>query len=169
MKIFFIASLLLLLFTSVSFAALKPGDDAPSFSLRDMNGRDFFLSDVVGPKSKEKANGVILGYFASWCQPCRKEMPLLNKLTDEFATKGVKVVLIDLKDDIETITELLAELKVDKPIVLSDRYGKTAEKYQVRLLPITFFIGRDGKVKDIIFGEIKNEKELWDGAVKLMK
>jgi peroxiredoxin len=64
---------------------------------------------------------------------------------------------------------LLAELKIEKPIVLSDRNGKVGEKYGVKFLPTTFFIGSDGRVKEVVFGEIKNEKELREKAEKLSK
>ncbi len=155
--------------TSSAFAALKPNEPAPAFSLRDSQGRDFYLSDVAGPKSKGKLNGVILSFFASWCVPCRKELPLIDSLVDELKEKGINVVLVDVKEDFDTIGVLLSELKVDKPIVLSDRYGTVAEKYGVRFLPATFFIGADGKIKDVIFGEIQSEKELRDSASKLAK
>ena len=167
-KIVVTASVVILLASPVC-AALKPNDIAPTFSLRDMAGKDFYLSDAVGPKSKEKVRGVIISFFASWCVPCRKELPLINSLVDEFKSKGIKVVVVDVKEDVEVIGELLAELKVDKPMVLSDRYGKTAEKYQIRGLPVTFFIGADGKVKHIIFGEISDSKELREGAGKLLQ
>jgi thiol-disulfide isomerase/thioredoxin len=157
------------LFVPSAFAALKPGDPAPTFSLRDPEGKEFFLSEVIGRRSKEKTKGVILSFFASWCVPCRTELPLLNSLVDELKSKGVLVVIIDLKEDSAVVADLLRELKVDKPIALLDRYGKTAEKYQVRFLPTTFFIGADGKVKGIIFGEIKDATELKGSAEKLLQ
>jgi len=157
-----------LLATSAS-AALKTNDEAPAFSLQDNIDRDISLSDVLRGKGREKIRGAILSFFASWCAPCRSELLLINSLTDELNGKGVKVVIIAYKEDFSVINELLSELKVDKPIVLSDRYGKVGEKYGVRFLPTTFFIGADGKVKDMIFGEINGEKELRDIAEKLLK
>jgi thiol-disulfide isomerase/thioredoxin len=163
--------ILLLMSTLGSYAhgAMKAGDPAPSFSLRDGEGRDFYLTDIVGEKSKEKGNGVILSFFASWCAPCRLELPIINSFVDELKGKGIKVVLVALKEDFDVIVPLLAELKVDKPVVLSDQYGKTAEKYQVRFLPTTFFIDSDGKVRDIIFGEIKNERALRESVGRMSK
>jgi len=159
----------LCLITSTAFAALKPGDVAPTFSLRDLEGRDFYLSDVVGPQAKGKTNGVILSFFASWCVPCRMELPLLNSLTDELKARAVNVIIVDLKEDAEVISAMLKELKIDKPLALSDRYGKAAESYQVRFLPTTFFIGADGKVKDIVFGEISSERQLRESVGKILK
>ena len=160
----------LLQFVLVSPAlALKAGDLAPVFSLPDIGKKDFSLSDLVGATKKEKNNGVILSFFASWCVPCRNELPLINSLVDELNKKGIKVIIVGFKEDIDTIGSLLAELKVDKPVVLCDRNGKVGEKYGVRFLPTTFFIGSDGKIKGVVFGEIKNEKELREKAGILSK
>jgi peroxiredoxin len=167
-KIVFTALVVFLLASPVC-AALKPNDVAPSFSLRDLKGRDFNLSDVVGPKSKGKATGVILSFFATWCAECRNELPLINSLVDELRGKGIEVVIVDVKEDVDSIKALLSELKVEKPIVLSDRYGKTAEKYGVRFLPVTFFLGADARVKHISFGGFHDAKELRESAGKLLR
>jgi peroxiredoxin len=164
-----LALFLFFLFVSSASAAFKIDDPAPDFSLKDREGRDFKLSDVVGEHSKEKANGVILSFFASWCVPCRNELPLVNSLVDDMKAKGVKVVIIGFMEDFDTIKEMLAELKVNKPLVLSDPNGKVGEQYGVRFLPITFFIGGDGKLKHIIYGEIESEKVLREKAGKLTK
>ncbi|HEX9022010.1 MAG TPA: TlpA disulfide reductase family protein [Nitrospirota bacterium] len=163
-----IASLFFLL-AAPAFAAFKMNDPAPDFSLKDREGHVFTLSDVVGANSKEKANGVILNFFASWCVPCREELPLINALVDELKGKGVKVVLIGHLEDFDAMQEMLAALKVNKPLVLSDPDGKVGERYGLRFLPVTYFIGGDGKLKHIIFGEIESEKELRKIAEKLLK
>jgi thiol-disulfide isomerase/thioredoxin len=95
------------------------------------------LSDVVGATKRENGNGVILSFFASWCVPCRNELPLLDSLTDELTGNGIKVVIAGFKEDFDQIEELLKELNVTKPLVLSDRHGKVGEKYGVRFLPTT--------------------------------
>ena len=164
-----IAGLLTILIASSAVAGTRVNDVAPAFSLRDIAGKEFSLGDVVGETKKGNGKGIILSFFASWCVPCRTELPLINSRVDEFKKKGITVVLVNVKEDIDTIRALLAELKVDKPIVLSDRHGSAAEKFGVRALPSTYFIGADGRVKLIIFGEINDERELRDGAGKLLK
>jgi peroxiredoxin len=159
---------LFFLLTAPAFA-FKMNDPAPDFSLKDREGKDFKLSDVVGANSKEKAKGVILNFFASWCVPCRNELPILNSIVDDMKKKGVKVVLLGHLEDFDAIQGMLTELKVNKPLVLSDPSGKVGEEYGVRFLPVTFFIGGDGKLKYIIFGEIESEKELREKADKLTK
>lgn len=167
-KILFLIILSLLLGSPV-FAALKPNESAPNFTLRDIAGKDFSLNDAIAHKNTEKAGGVILCFFASWCVPCRHELPLFNSLTDELKGQGITVVLVDVKEDVDTVVALLSELKINKPVVLNDLDGKVSEKYQVRFMPTTFFIGTDGKIKDIIFGEIKGESEFKNSAGKLLK
>ncbi len=162
------AILVQFLFVSSAFA-LKLDDPAPPFSLKDSEGKNFDLGDVVGAAKKENSNGVILSFFASWCIACRNELPLLDSLTDELKGEGIKIVIIGLKENYDTIGSLLAELKVRMPIVLSDRDGKVGQKYGVRYLPTTFFVGSDGRVKEIVLGEIKNESELREKAKKISK
>jgi thiol-disulfide isomerase/thioredoxin len=159
----------LFLFTPPAFAGIKLNEPAPLFSVKDLEGRDFNLADVVGAARKAPVHGVILSFFASWCMPCRNELPLLNSLTDELNKKSIKVVIINVKEDEKTIKALLGDLKVNKPLALSDRNGKVSEKYGVLFLPVTFFIGADGNVKSVIYGEIENEKKLKESTDRIAK
>lgn len=169
MKKIVVAGLMVFLLASPVLAGMKVNDNAPAFSLRDSEGKDFNLSDAVGAHNNGKVKGVVVSFFASWCIPCRHELVLINALTEQLSKKGVKVVIVDVKEDFKTIRELLSELKVDKPIVLSDGDGKAAELYGVRFFPTTFIIGADGSVKHFFYGEIKDEKELLDGVQELVK
>ena len=169
MKIMAFAAFLLSLIASPAFAALKVDDSAPIFSLPASSGSDFYLGDAAGAQRKKTSRGVVLSFFASWCVPCRNELPLINSFVDELRSTGITVVLVDVKEDIETVRALLTELKVDKPVAVIDRDGRTAELYGVHFFPTTFFINADGKVKDVIFGGINGEKELRQSVQKLLK
>jgi peroxiredoxin len=160
---------LLILLTVPAFAALKMNDPVPDFSLKDRQGRDFKLSDVVGANSKEKANGVVLNFFASWCVPCKEELPLFNSLVDDMKGKGIKIVLIAHLEDFDTIQGMLTALNVHKPLVLSDPEGKVGERYGLRFLPATYFINGDGKLKQIFYGQIENERQFRAIAEGLLK
>jgi thiol-disulfide isomerase/thioredoxin len=171
MKIFtvktvLLAAVLIALFAS-SGSALTLNDPAPDFSLKDNKGTIFSLGGAVGARKKEETHGVMLSFFASWCGPCRTELPLINSLADELKAKGITVVLMGFKEDFTRINALLMDLKVNKPIVVSDASGEIGEKYGVRFLPITFFIGADGTVKHIIYGEILDAAELRAAAATL--
>ncbi|MDA8100795.1 MAG: TlpA disulfide reductase family protein [Nitrospiraceae bacterium] len=160
---------LFVLTASVAFA-IKANDPAPSFALRDSHDANFYLSDYVGPKKKKPCKGVILNFFASYCKPCRNELPVLNRLTEEFERKGIVIVLIGFNEDFDRIGELLGELKVDRPVILSDRYGKVGAKYGVRSLPLSVFVDADGIVRSVLFGESPDiEKEFRTKAEQLMR
>ncbi len=158
--------LTIILCASPVSAALKPNDLAPAFSLPDAEGKEFQLSDFIG--AGKKINGVMVNFFASWCVPCRAELPLISSMTDDLNRNGIKVILINVKERRETIRALLSELKVDKPLVLSDRDGNVVKQYGVLFLPTTFFIGADGRIKDVIFGEIQSADKLRASANKLL-
>lgn len=150
-----ISAVISLLFLFVSpIVALGPGDEAPTFFLRDASGGEFFLSSHVGKSTAATSRGVIINFFASYCAPCREELPVLNMLAPEFEKAGLKVVIVGYKEDFDRILPMLSELKVDRPTVLSDKYGKIGEKYGVRFLPATFIVGRDGVVRDVIRGAL---------------
>ena len=168
-KIFSFILLFILLTADILYAGLRTGDQAPTFSLRDREGNDFYLSHIVGVTSKKKSEGVILSFFATWCKPCKKELPLINSLVDNLNEKNIQVIIVGMKEDFNSILPLLSELGVDKPIILSDRYGKVSEKYHIRSLPVTFFIGADGRIKDIIYGEISNVKKFNMSVSKLLR
>jgi thiol-disulfide isomerase/thioredoxin len=165
-----IISLFLVFFmASPALAALKPNDSAPAFSLPDSQGKDFYLSDTVGANRKGTGKGIIVGFFASWCVPCRNELSFINSFVDELRSAGIMIVLVDVKEDVETVNALLTELKVDKLVVVIDRDGRTSEKFGVRFFPTTFFINADGKVKNVIYGGINDEKELRQSVQKLLE
>jgi thiol-disulfide isomerase/thioredoxin len=168
MKRIFLIVVQVVLFASQASAALKVNEPAPLFSLQDMTGKEFFLGSLVGA-GVNKGNGVMVSFFASWCIPCRIELPIINSVVGEFRSKGITVVLIDVKEHPDTIKALLKELHVDQPIVLSDGDGKTGEKFGLRFLPTTFFIGADGNVKDVIYGGIESAGQLRTSAEKLIK
>ncbi|MDO9289261.1 MAG: TlpA disulfide reductase family protein [Thermodesulfovibrionales bacterium] len=168
MKTITLSLCFVLLFVSVSLA-LNINDPAPLFSLRDGNNKYFHLSDYLTP-SKKGVKGIILNFFASYCKPCKNELPILNSLVDEFEKKGIKIVIVGYGEDFDKINEMLSKIKVDKPIILSDVYSRIGAKYGVNGLPHTVFIGSDGKIKDIIKGELPNiEKVLREKTGKLLK
>lgn len=169
MKKLILVVLQILFFTPLASAALKLNEPVPLFTLQEVTGKEFSLGNVVGAGSTKKDNGVIVSFFASWCGPCRHELPIMNALVGEFRSKGITVVLIDVKESIGTIKEMLSELQVDQPVVLRDADGTTSKQYELRFLPTTFFVGADGKLKDVIYGGIRRESELRAGAEKLLK
>lgn len=112
---------------------------SPDFTLKQMNGETFRLSDHRGEI-------VVLNFWATWCPPCRKEIPGFITLQKEFEERGVTFVGVSLdKDGFTSVRPYAEKMEINYPLVVDD--GRVAQKYGgVRVLPATFLIGPEGKV-----------------------
>ncbi|MBD3419360.1 MAG: redoxin domain-containing protein [Chitinivibrionales bacterium] len=131
---------------------LKAGTRAPTFSLPGLDGKRIALSVYCGDKlSKPHINDVkhivVLSFWATYCKPCRKEIPELMKLAGKLSGKPVKIFCISIdKEGGSKVGPFVAEKKYSLPILL-DPYSKTAERYGVTSLPSLFVIDKQGVVK----------------------
>ncbi|AMX01001.1 thiol-disulfide oxidoreductase ResA [Rummeliibacillus sp. G93] len=130
---------------------LKVGDDAPNFSLVDLNGKTHKLSDYKG-------QGVLLNFWGTWCKPCKKEMPAINDQYKEFKDQGIQILGINIAQSELEVTSFTDKLGVEFPIVI-DKTRSVMRAYNVDPLPATILINKDGKIENIITGEMK-EKEI---------
>ncbi len=95
----------------------------------------------------------LINFWATWCKPCRAEMASLNRLFNDYRTKGLGVFAISVDDDIHLVREFLLQLPLSFPILL-DPGGKRARKdYGIIVYPTTFLVARNGVVNDIWVGE----------------
>jgi len=133
---------------------------APDFALESLDGKTVRLSDFHG-------KAVLLNFWATWCQPCKIEMRWFEQLQKQYGSQGLRVIGIAMdgagKDE---IAEFANNLGVDYLIVLGkedigDAYGG------VQFLPATFYVGRDGKVVDKVFG-LKGRTEIEDNVKKAL-
>jgi peroxiredoxin len=121
------------------------GRQPPAFTRRDLNGQSIRLGSLRGKV-------VLLNFWASWCAPCQQEMPAFESWQREYGSRGLQVIGISMDDDRESAQRLVEKLKIDYPIALGD--ARLGEQYgEVLGLPITFLIGRDGKVLAQFQGE----------------
>ena len=111
---------------------------APYFAAVTPEGKKVSLDDLKGKL-------VILNFWATWCPPCRLEMPSMEKIYKEYKGEGLEVVAMNFMEGPEPINVFVKENDFTFTILL-DRPGKIAESYGVRALPITFLIGRRGNV-----------------------
>lgn len=139
----------------------RVGDRAPDFDLRSLDGRNLKLSDLRGKL-------VLLNFWATWCAPCRVEMPWLVELDEKYRAQEFQIVGISMDDSgaAQTVAAFVREEGVKYPIVLGT--SATADAYGgVRFLPQTFFIDRDGKIVKATSG-ITRKQDLEDGAKALL-
>lgn len=118
-------------------AANLAGKKAADFTLGDLDGKQVALSSLRG-------RVVLLNFWASWCGPCRTELPHIEKLHRELRGQGLSVVGIN-DEDVETVRRFMKEEGFTFTTVLDDQ-GQTAELYEVSSIPQVFVIGRDGKI-----------------------
>jgi len=126
--------------------APKAGFLAPDFTLTTLEGEQVTLSDLRG-------QAVIVNIWASWCQPCRAEMPALQTVYDEYADQGLTLLAVNAtsQDSVAAAAGFIDELGLDFPVLL-DTDGEVGRLYQVSALPSTFFVLPDGTIQEVVIG-----------------
>jgi peroxiredoxin len=114
------------------------GSTAPAFALKDVDGKPFDLADYRGKV-------VLLDYWATWCVPCRSEIPHFVEFQDKYASQGFQVMGISMDDGPQPVQEFYKQFKMNYPVAMGTT--QLAESYGGILgLPVTFLVGRDGKI-----------------------
>ena len=125
------------------------GKTAPDFELETLEGKKAKLSDYRGKK-------VILNFWASWCPPCREEMPEFQRIYSENKDKLV-VVGVNLQESRENAEAFIEKLSITFPILL-DPNSQVKDMYNVFTQPVTYFIDESGKIVDKKFGPLTSEE-----------
>lgn len=140
------------------------GSPAPDFILKDLEGRRHSLSAVRG-------RVVILDFWAQWCATCRKTMPLVQKVWEEYQGQEVVIWGIDLDDphDLDRAQEFLSRESIDFPILLGGKMGQGMDRvYQVTGLPTTLVIDRQGVIRFRHIGYRENLDKLLSANIELL-
>ncbi len=124
--------------TKDTIKKVEIGKTAPDFALVDMNGEKHKLSDYRG-------QGVFLNFWATWCKPCEREMPYIEKSYQEFKDKGVKVLSVDVGESDVAVNNFINKHKLSFPVMI-DKDTQVQTAYGIDPLPITFLINKDGEV-----------------------
>ena len=118
---------------------------APDFTAKDLNGKTVSLSAFKGKV-------VLLNFWATWCPPCRAEMPSLNKLYNMLKPRGLEVVAVSTDRSISDIKDFIESHRVGFP-VLFDSERSASKLYRVFSMPTTFLIDRKGIIVEKFYGE----------------
>lgn len=116
---------------------LQSRQPAPAFLLPDMNGRSHRLLDYRGKV-------VIVNFWASWCTPCRKELPSMNRAWEELKQNDVAMLAINVGEDHQAVQAFKKDFPIDF-IVLLDSKGTTSQHWQVTGLPTTYVLDAQGR------------------------
>lgn len=141
-----LVALLLSLVASTSVASPRDlvGDDASDFALRSLQHENIRLSEQLGEV-------VLLNFWASWCGPCRQEMPLLDELYTKYRRAGLVLLSINIDEDVERAAEMVQTLGVSYPVLLDTR-NEVAKAYQIDTMPLTVLIDREGTIRYVSEG-----------------
>jgi peroxiredoxin len=127
--------------------AVAVGQPAPDFTLSDLQGRSYTLSQLRGKV-------VIVNFWATWCPPCRAEMPSMEKLHRELADQGLVMLAVNIeKDGRRTVPRFLASSPHSFPVLL-DEQEVVQKRYGVYKFPESFIIRKDGVIDDKVIGAI---------------
>ena len=123
------------------------GQPAPDFTLSDLNGRSYTLSQLRGKV-------VIVNFWATWCPPCRAEMPSMERLHRELSGEGLVMLAVNIeKDGRRTVTQFLSSNPHSFPILL-DEQEVVQRRYGVYKFPESFIVRKDGVIDDKVIGAI---------------
>lgn len=159
-----VATLYLLISGTCALAAgeLKPwiGNQPPAFELKDLFGHHHRLADYRGKV-------VLVNFWATWCEPCRDEMPTLDKLKAKFAGRPFAVLAVNVDEPEARIRKFLSLLPLSFPVLL-DYERKLARAWNVRLLPATYVVGPTGRIHFSAIGELDwSAREVADRIAEL--
>ena len=136
--------LVYVLYAAIHQRVVEAGDTAPDFTITADNGRTVSLGNFGGKV-------LLLNFWASWCQPCEEETPSLNKLAQDYASKGVVVLGISVDEDQAAYDNFLKTYNVSFP-TSRDTSRKTAADYGTTMFPDTYVIDRSGHIDRKIVG-----------------
>lgn len=144
-------------------SAPQAGFAAPDFTLKTLEGEEYTLSELKG-------NAVLVNLWATWCPPCRAEMPAIEKMYQEYKDQGFVVLAVDMtyQDDPTNVVPFTQEHGLTFPILL-DETANVASAYQLRSLPSSYFINRAGIIQEVVIGGPMSEALLRTRIEQILK
>ena len=139
--------------------ALTPGSGgpAPALGLRDLEGRQFNLAAYRGKV-------VLINFWATWCEPCRQEMPSIQRLRDRLSGKGFAVLAVSVDEPDARVRQFVKQTGLDLTVVMDP--GKTVTRnWGVRYLPVSFIVGADGRIRYRVVGDIDWDNDTVVGVI----
>jgi cytochrome c biogenesis protein CcmG, thiol:disulfide interchange protein DsbE len=149
--------------TAGKIPAPQTGFLAPDFELKTPEGETIKLSDLRGQP-------VLVNLWATWCPPCRAEMQTLETVYKDYQDLGFTILAVNMtsQDDPQAVLPFVKERGITYPVLLDDK-GEVARAYQMKSLPSSFFINRDGTITEVIIGGPMAEALLRTRIEELLK
>ena len=131
---------------------------APDFTLRSMSGPNLRLAE-------QRGRVVMVNFWATWCGPCRQEMPQLDRLYQKYKSSGFVLLGVNVDEDVRKATDVAAKLGVTFPVLL-DTDKAVSKLYDLSTMPSTVIIDRDGKVRYLHRGYLAGYEDNYDKQIR---
>lgn len=158
-----IALITVALLATVVYANLSKGTKAPNFTLPTITGKSFTLSDCF--KSPPKV--VVLDLWATWCGPCRSEIPYLVELHNKYNSKGAMVVGVSLDAEKAKVVAFAKDNGIKYTVPLDPKAAKLSTSYKIRGIPATYIIDKKGIIRYVHSGFPKDKAQQQKEAAKM--
>jgi peroxiredoxin len=144
-------------------SAPQAGFAAPDFTLQTTDGEEYTLSELKG-------NAVLVNLWATWCPPCRAEMPAIEKMYQEYKDRGLVVLAVNMtyQDDLANVAPFIQDYGLTFPVLLEET-GAVGAAYQLRSLPSSYFIDRAGIIREVVIGGPMSEALLRTRIEQILK
>lgn len=152
------AALLGTLLASTAQAAVVVGNAAPDFTLRRADGPNLRLQE-------QRGRVVMVNFWATWCGPCRQEMPHLNRLHAKYQGAGFTLLGVNIDEDAGKAVGLSGKLGLDFPILL-DTDKTVSRRYNLTTMPSTVLIDRDGRVRHVHLGYRDGVEQTYEKQIR---
>jgi peroxiredoxin len=139
-------------------SAIAPQATAPDFTLHTMSGPNLRLKE-------QRGRVVMVNFWATWCGPCRQEMPELSRLYEKYKSSGFVLLGVNVDDDTSKAAEVAAKLGVTFPVLL-DTDKAVSKLYDLSTMPSTVIIDRDGKVRYVHRGYLSGYEENYEKQIR---
>jgi len=123
---------------------------APDFLLEDLDGGELRLSNLRGKP-------LIINFWATWCAPCRKEMPQFVEAYGKYKDQGLEIVAVNLQEGKSIASKFADDYGMDFTVAI-DRDGEVGDQYRLLGLPTTYFVGRNGVIRSVFTGPFEAEE-----------
>ncbi|TET67520.1 MAG: redoxin domain-containing protein [Dehalococcoidia bacterium] len=143
-----------------SAQGVEVGNLAPDFQLQNLDGQTVSLGNLQGKP-------VLINFWATWCPPCRSEMPYIQEVYEEWVNRGLVVLALNIGESSSKVEEFMQNHNLSF-IVLLDTKQDIAQRYNITGIPTTFFIDKDGIIQDKIIGAFQNKTQIENRLSKVI-
>ncbi len=141
-----------------AFAAIAPATAAPDFTLRAIGGPNLRLAE-------QRGRVVMVNFWATWCGPCRQEMPQLDRLYRKYKSSGFVLLGVNVDDDASKAADVAAKLGVTFPVLL-DTDKAVSKRYDLATMPSTVLVDRDGTVRYVHRGYLSGYEDRYEQQIR---